>query len=325
MKKFLIFILFILLTAFIYNSSFVRFDSKNNKTFIDLLKWRFTSVPGVWPDEVDLEVLDSLPKMVSSSQIIYINHATFLLRNSDINILFDPIYSEYASPVNFAGPKRVHKPVLDYKLLPEIDYVLISHNHYDHMDIPTLKKLYADFNPKFIVGKNSADYLKGKISKDINVVELNWGESVKDSNLEIYFETASHWSKRSFFDTNFMLWGAFVVKTQDKLIYHAGDSGYDTHFKNMYSKFGEFDFAMLPIGDYEPRWFMKVAHMNPSEAFMAFKDLNAKFGVGMHFNTFKLADNGYKQVQNDFLDASKLDENKDLNFKIPLRDFVFDF
>ena len=246
-----------------------------------------------------------------------------MYRNQDYNIIFDPIYSEFASPVDFAGPKRVHDPILAYDLLPSIDYVLISHNHYDHMDIPTLRNLWKDFNPIFIVGLNSEKYLRSKIDSNIRIIELDWGEDYKENDLIISFEEAKHWSKRSLFDNNHMLWGSFIVRSNERLVYHAGDTGYGAHFQKTHEKYGDFDFVMLPIGDYEPNWFMKDSHMNPVEAFLAFKDLNAGIGVGMHFNTFQLADNSYRAVQEDFLNAAS--KHPELDFRIPLKNFVFDF
>ena len=325
MRKFFLVILFISLCSFAYNQSFDRFDDRsfNNKSFFDVLKWRLNSDPGLWPNFIELDTLKFLPNKISDDQIIYINHSSFLYRGKDYNILFDPIYSEFASPVKFAGPKRVHDPILAYDLLPNIDFVLISHNHYDHMDIPTLINLWKDYNPIFVVGLNSEKYLRSKIDSNIRIIELDWGETVKKNNLEISFEEAQHWSKRGIFDNNYMLWGSFVVKSNEKLVYHAGDTGYGDHFQNTHKKYGDFDFVMLPIGDYEPGWFMKDSHMNPEEAFSAFNDLKAKLGVGMHFNTFRLADNSYTQVQDDFLKAAE--ENLELDFRIPLKNFVFDF
>lgn len=323
MKKLIIFILFISLSLFVYNSSRLRFESKNQKNFIDLLKWRTTSNPGFWPQNISMQTLEKLPEMPTDFQIIYINHSSFLLRSSKYNILFDPIFSELASPVSFTGPKRIHPPTLDFDLLPHIDYVLISHNHYDHMDLKTLKRLYQKFNPIFLVGTNSAEYLKSKITNSLQVFDLAWGESFKDTDLMITFEEAQHWSKRGLFDRNYMLWGSFVVNLDGKKIYHAGDTGYGDHFSNVFNKHGVFDFAMLPIGDYKPEWFMKISHMNPKEAFQAFKDLQAKNGFAMHFGTFQLADNSYQEVQ-DFFHAESL-KNPNLNFKLPVSQFIYDF
>ena len=325
MKKFFLAVLFISFCTFLYNQSFDRFDDRtsNKKTFLDVLKWRKNSTPGFWPDFVKMSIYSELPNKALENQIVYINHSSFLLRSRNYNILFDPIYSEYASPVSFAGPKRVHDPILPYNLLPNIDYVLISHNHYDHMDLPTLRRLWKDHDPIFLVGLNTKKYLRSKIDSDIKIFELDWGEKISSDNLNIYFEEAKHWSKRSLFDNNYMLWGSFVLELNDKLIYHAGDTGYGDHFLEMNKKYGDFDFAMLPIGDYEPRWFMKDSHMNPLEAFQAFKDLKASMAVGMHFNTFQLADNSFYQVQDDFLKAAS--ENPNSDFRIPLKEFVFNF
>lgn len=293
-----------------------RFDSEvfKDKSFFDFLKWQFTASRGFWPSEIKINPLSSLPEMSSFSQVIYINHSSFLIRLNDMNILIDPIYSDYASPIKY-GPKRVHEPYLPYDLLPKIDLVLISHNHYDHLDLPTLRRLYNDFKPQFLVGLNTSKYLRKKIDSNIDSTDMNHADEFRYKGVSIFFENAIHWSRRSLFDTNTMLWGSFVIKSPDYLIYHAGDTGYGSHFANLQKKFGNFDFAMLPIGDYKPEWFMLKSHMNPSQAFKALRDLKAKSGFAMHYGTFPLADNSYDEPLVDFKKAKDL--NPDLNFLLP--------
>lgn len=311
--KFIIVFLGLLL---LFNIAKPSFDSEvfKNKSFFDFLRWQFTSSPGFWPNDIKIKPLSSLPEMHSSFQVIYINHSSFLIRLNDMNILIDPIYSDFASPVNF-GPKRVHKPFLPYDLLPKIDFVLISHNHYDHLDLPTLRRLYNDFNPHFLVGLNTSKYLRKKIDSNIVSTDMNHADEFRYKGVSIFFENAIHWSKRSLFDTNTMLWGSFVIKTREKLIYHAGDTAYGNHFVNLHKKFGDFDFAMLPIGDYKPEWFMLKSHMNPNQAFKAMRDLNAVSGFAMHYGTFPLADNSFEDPLLDFKKAKDL--NPDLNMLLP--------
>jgi len=321
MKKiFFLFLLFVVIAAYV-NPSFEN-DLYYERNFSDFFKWRLQESERFWPEWVEINTLDALPKMQTDTQIIYINHSTFLIRTGDYNILIDPIFSDYASPVSFAGPKRVHFPVLEYHLLPKIDFVLLTHNHYDHMDLTTLKNLYVDFNPTFIVGSRNGFYLKQKLNFNINAKELHWGESAQYPNLNIYFEESQHWSKRGLFDTNKTLWGSFVIQSNDKNIYHSGDSGYSDHYKEIGEKFESFNFVMLPIGAYLPRWFMKFSHLDSNEAMQAYIDLNAEAGVAMHFNTFALGDDDFYEVRNYFnreREKFKLD-----NFYIPINDFVFD-
>lgn len=318
--KFLIVFLGILL---LFNIAQPRFDSEvfKNKSFFDFLKWQFSASRGFWPSKVEIKSLTSLPKISSSAQIIYINHSSFLIRLNDMNILIDPIYSDFASPVNF-GPKRVHEPFLPYDLLPTIDLVLISHNHYDHLDLPTLRRLYTDFKPQFLVGLNTSKYLRKKIDSNIDSTDMNHADEFKYNGVSIFFENAIHWSKRSLFDTNTMLWGSFVIEFDDHLIYHAGDTAYGSHFANIQKKFGDFDFAMLPIGDYKPEWFMLRSHMNPIQAFKAMLDLKAKSAFAMHYGTFPLADNSFEDPLIDFKKAKDLYPG--LNFLIPSENIFID-
>jgi len=289
-------------------------DGFAKKTSRDLREF-MASERGLWPEYYDVEsvVVDS---NLENLRVTYVNHATFLLQSSKYNILIDPIWSDRASPVSFAGPKRVHNPYVAFEDLPAIDYVLITHGHYDHLDVPTLRKLKKSFDPVFVVGLGIENVLFSNLGTDTHVESLGWGEALDLPGLDAFiFETAFHWSKRGLFDYNDTLWGSFVVRLDGKTLYHAGDTGYWTHFKEIGSRY-EIDLAMLPVGDYEPRWFMGQSHMNPLEAFDAMRDLGAASAVGMHFGTFQLASNSYQQVLDDFSVAAL--QNNDLDFVLPL-------
>jgi len=286
-------------------------DGFEKKSLSEL--YNFMKTPkGEWPEEFEVNTV--VPSLVEGIKVTYVNHATFLIQINKKNILIDPIWSMYASPVQFAGPKRIHEPGINFDDLPRIDYVLITHNHYDHLDLSTLKKLYSVYEPKFLVGLELDKYLQKKIHKDLNVTSLNWGENFVENDVEFVFEKAFHWSKRGMFDYNDTLWGSFVIKALGRTLYHAGDTGYSNHFKEIGEKY-EIDFAMLPVGDYEPRWFMKQSHTTPLEAFTAMQELSARQAVGMHFGTFQLASNSYQKVFDDFNKAS--DKFPDLNFVLP--------
>ena len=313
MKYFYLF-LSLLLILFVFNfldKPRFSIEGFEKKSFKDLRA--FMNEPkGDWPDWVDVEQI--VPSKRSDFEITYINHATFLIQIDGVNILVDPIWSEFASPVQFAGPKRVHLPGVRFEDLPQIDLVLITHNHYDHLDINTITDLETNFAPKFVVGLEVDKYLRRKISKKINVSALNWGEVISFNGVDIYFEKAFHWSKRSLFDYNDTLWGSFVIKGKNKTVYHSGDTGYSDHFKEIGDKY-DIDFAMISVGDYEPRWFMQQSHINPREAFLAMQDLGAQRAVGMHFGTFQLASNSYQQVIDDFNTQSL--QFSDLDFVLP--------
>ena len=226
--------------------------------------------------------------------IVFINHASFLIQIEGVNIITDPIWSKRASPVSFFGPERFVNPPFGLQDLPKIDYILISHSHFDHLDLPTLKKLNKMFNPIIFAGLGVCKFLASQGLK--NCIEKNWGEWIEvKKDFKIYFEMAKHWSKRSLFDANKLLWGSFVIHSPKFKVYFAGDTGYGKHFEMIGKKYQGFDIALLPVGAYEPRYIMAYSHLNPEEAILAHKDLNSKQSFGMHLKTFQLTDEGFNQ------------------------------
>jgi L-ascorbate metabolism protein UlaG (beta-lactamase superfamily) len=295
-----------------------------NKKFADLIKFfkgkEEFSKP--WPNLLATSICKTAEKEVKGDKIniTYVNHSTFLIQTQGINILTDPIWSKRASPVSFAGPKRVVNPGIDFKTLPKIDYVLISHNHYDHLDIPTLKALKKHSNPKILTGLGVCYYLNVKKNLALDCRELDWHENFTPENnsknhLQFIFTPSKHWSKRSLFDTKATLWGAFVIKTAQGNIYFAGDTGYGKHFKEAQAKYGNFIASLISIGAYEPRWFMKDNHLNPADAILAHRDLASKISIAMHFETFKLSYEGYGEAENEL--GKLLKEQQIKNFIIP--------
>ncbi|MCC8406764.1 MAG: MBL fold metallo-hydrolase [Rickettsia endosymbiont of Sceptobius lativentris] len=266
--------------------------------------------------------------LVSSNQndavrISYIGHVTFLIQIDGLNILTDPVWSERVSPFTFAGPKRVVKPGINFTDLPKIDIILVSHNHYDHLDIRTIKDLWIRDKTKIITPLMNDVIIKKHIS-DAEIITLGWGESYKEQN--IYLEPAQHWSARGIFDKNKALWGTFIIKTKIGDICFIGDSGYnDTLFKEIGKKHNIL-ISLIPIGAYEPRWFMKPVHMNPEEAVFTHLDLNSKYSIASHFDVFQLADEAFNAAPLELRQAMKkhnIDENK---FIIPEigKFFLFD-
>ncbi|MBC7712531.1 MAG: MBL fold metallo-hydrolase [Rhizobacter sp.] len=264
-------------------------DDTQPKGFLDLMKWKLEGNGEDWPDKVEPPVVQAIPAPAPINKMIvtFVNHSTFLIQVDGINILTDPIWSKRAGPFSFAGPKRVHEPGIAFEALPKIDAVIISHNHYDHMDRETIKSLEDKFSPKFIVPLANEEKMKSFGAK--NVVELDWNDSVNISpEMKITLLQARHWSARTLTDKREALWGSYYIETKKEKIYFAGDTAYGTHFAEIEKKMGAPDLALLPIGAYEPRWFMKSEHMNPEEAVLAHLDLHAKHSIGMHFGTFKL-------------------------------------
>jgi L-ascorbate metabolism protein UlaG (beta-lactamase superfamily) len=213
-----------------------------------------------------------------------------LIQTSLGNILTDPIYSERAGPLQFLGPRRVRQPGVAFDDLPEISLVLISHNHYDHLDLPTLRALDRRFHPLFVTPLKNGPLLKS--AGILRVQQLNWWEHAATVTPRISLTPAQHFSARTLFDRNRALWGGFVISTGPLRIFFAGDTGYGRHFRDIHKRYGPVDLALLPIGAYEPRWFMKDIHMNPAEAVQAHLDLEARQSIGMHFGTFRLAQEG---------------------------------
>ena len=261
--------------------------------FRDVLKWRLEGGRSPWPRHVPNAMHEPPPQRVAGDAIkaTWIGHSTVLLQTAGVNILTDPFLSARASPVSFAGPKRVRPPALDAATLPPIDLILLSHNHYDHMDLAALRAIAARHAPRVITPRGNARWVR-KASARLDVTELRWGESAAHGTLDVHLTPALHWSKRSLFDTNAALWGAFLVGTPGGTIYFAGDTGFGTgqSFADLRARFGPPRLSLLPIGAYEPRWFMQAHHMNPEEAVKAHRLLGSRTSLAIHHGTIQLTD-----------------------------------
>ena len=252
-----------------------------------------------WPSFIQNTFQTNIPKHVLPNEVAvtFINHATLLVQFGGINILTDPVFSQRVSPLKWLGPKRVREPGVAMGDLPKIDVVSVSHNHYDHLDLPSLKALAKFFDPVFVVPVGNAALLHANgIQK---VIELDWWQSTTIKNCTIHCVPAQHWSGRSLRDRYKSLWGGFVYQYNHQKVYFAGDTGYNKHFKEIFEKFGLMDMSLLPIGAYEPRWFMKEQHINPEEAVKAHLDLHSRLSIGMHFGTFRLANEGHEHPLRD--------------------------
>ena len=230
-----------------------------------------------------------LAKNTSEPTLTWVGHATFLLQIGGVNILTDPHFSERASPFSWAGPKRLVPPGLTLEQLPKIDIVVISHNHYDHLDIATVKALAArPEKPRFFVPLGIKAFLTDLEIE--NVEELDWWDETAHRGIQLALVPAQHFSRRGAFDANETLWGGWMVLHPSFRFYHAGDTGYGDFFQEIQERYKPIDLSAIPIGAYEPRWFMKDVHLNPRDAVMAHQDLATHYSVGMHWGTFDLTD-----------------------------------
>jgi L-ascorbate metabolism protein UlaG (beta-lactamase superfamily) len=262
------------------------------KSWSDVLRWWSTRRRKPWPRWRDRRAAPQLPAALSDGEgaLTLINHMTFLLQLPELTLLTDPVYSQRPSPVSFIGPQRAHAPGVPFEQLPPVDLVLVSHNHYDHLDIPTLRRLARRFAPVFVTGLGNGAFLREQgIAR---VIELDWWQQALLRGLRVSFTPAQHWSDRGWSNRNRTLWGGMWLQTGTHQIYFSGDSGYSPLFAQLRARFGAPDLALMPIGCYEPRWFMCEQHMNPDDAVRAHLDLGARMSVGCHYGCFRLTDEG---------------------------------
>lgn len=258
-----------------------------------LLKWRRERHPGPWREWTDAPPGPPPPRRVGTGElrVTFVNHATTLLQLDGLNVLTDPIWSERCSPVSFAGPRRHRPPGLRFEDLPPIDAVVVSHNHYDHMDLPTLKRLQDAFHPRFFVGLGNRALLeRAGLSR---VTELDWWQQVPLApGVVLSSIPIQHFSNRGLCDSDATLWTGFALQGPSGTTVFAGDTGYGPHFRQIRERLGPIRLAVLPIGAYRPEWFMGPVHMSPADAVRAHRDLEATASVAIHFGTFALADDG---------------------------------
>jgi L-ascorbate metabolism protein UlaG (beta-lactamase superfamily) len=267
-------------------------DSPQAPGLLDALRWKLTSRPERSPGFI-ADVEPSIPpRRVEGSALraTLVNHSTVLLQQSGANILTDPIWSERASPLSWIGPRRRRKPGVSWEALPPIDAVLLSHNHYDHLDLPALRRLAARGDSTFIVPARVGRLLRAQNIGPAH--ELDWGESVSLPSFTIHCVPALHFSGRGIFDRNATLWCGYVIDCRERLVYFAGDTAFGPHFAQIRERFGSPRLALLPIGAYAPRWFMSPVHMAPDEAAKAHRILAAEASIAIHHGTFQLADEG---------------------------------
>jgi L-ascorbate metabolism protein UlaG (beta-lactamase superfamily) len=275
------------------------YASFTKKSIWDVLRWLSTRRLRPWPSQ------SFAPQKINQERlktgqvgVTFINHSTILIQLGTYNILTDPIWSDRCSPFRWIGPKRFCLPGVKFEDLPPIDFVLVSHNHYDHMDLCTLRKLKQKFDPPLYVSAGNKRYLEKKGFQ--NVAEFDWWDSLSlSSDLQLTFVPAQHFANRGLFDRDKTLWGGFVLQHADHIVYFAADTGYGPFFQDIRQKIGAPTLALLPIGVYEPRWFMSPIHMSPQDAVQAHIDLQAKQSMGIHYGTFRLGDEPFEAPKKD--------------------------
>jgi L-ascorbate metabolism protein UlaG (beta-lactamase superfamily) len=271
----------------------------------ELLKWQFATPSAKWPKTfVSPHAADTPPQKMASDQIrvSFIGHASYLIQAHGKALLVDPVYSNRVGPLGVTGPRRVNAPGVAFDVLPKIDAVIVTHNHYDHMDLAILKRLLVRDQPRFITPLGNDAILRRGLGNlglsDLKVSAMDWYDRVAlGEGTEIDAVPTQHWSARGLGDRMHALWASFVIRFGSKTIYAVGDSGLGNGqiFKDVAARFPNIDLALLPIGAYEPRWFMKDQHMNPDDAVQAFELCGAKRAVGHHWGTFQLTNEAIEE------------------------------
>jgi L-ascorbate metabolism protein UlaG (beta-lactamase superfamily) len=235
-------------------------------------------------------------------QIWFVSHATVLIQIGPYNFLTDPVWCEYVSPKHGQGPRRVCPAGIALEHLPTIHAVLLSHNHYDHMDLATLDWLHEKFKMPIYTGLGNGYYL----AKHLHVIEMDWWQEIPfHDEIKIAYTPAQHASGRGVRDQNRALWGGFSLLAKTGHCFFAGDTGYAGHFKKIHERYGDARIALLPIGAYEPRMLMRYVHMNPQDAFHAHLDLHAHRSLAIHYRTFQLTDEDRDAPEHELQQAMK--------------------
>lgn len=243
-----------------------------------------------WPKKIENKKFANPPAHSKDLTITFVGQSTFLIQVDGLNILTDPVFSRRASPFSFMGPKRVREPGKSISDLPDIDVILVSHNHYDHLDKSSVMQLVHQqkSKPPLILAPLGNKSLFKRWNIDATAYDLDWGDQFSFGGVEFFLEPCKHWSGRGISDRLKTLWGAFVIKTSQGYIYFAGDTGFGNHFAETNKKFGAMKLSLIPIGAYDPQWFMAPQHINPYEAVQAHFLLQSQLSIGMHFGTFQL-------------------------------------
>jgi L-ascorbate metabolism protein UlaG (beta-lactamase superfamily) len=285
---------------------FYNLENARMAGFREFARWMLHRRPGAWAKWLDFPAAPPPPRKVVDGRLraTYINHATVLLQIDGLNVLTDPIWSLRASPFSWIGPRRHHAPGLRMEDLPPLDVILLSHNHYDHLDVVSLGKLMREHSPRLIAPLGNRPFLESLGMKV--TAEIDWWQCVEavatggtKPPMRITAVPARHFSGRGILDRNLTLWCGYVVETPSGVIYFAADTGWGGHFSQVAARFPHLRLALLPIGAYRPRRMMSSVHISPEEAVDAHRILNPGTSVAIHFGTFRLADDGQAEAVDD--------------------------
>lgn len=292
-----------------------RYGGNVQKGLWEVLRWQMRRQSPPLPDP---PLPAATPDLAAPGpQVTWLGHSTVFARLGGLAVITDPHFSERASPVSWAGPRRAYPPPVALSALPHIDVVLISHNHFDHLDLPTVLALQAQSGgaPLFVVPLGLKAWLAGQGIATAQVVELDWWDHHTVQGVEFTLTPSQHWSSRTPFDARATLWGGFAVLAPDFHLLYTGDTAYSPDFTDIRAHFaprhlkaqgGGFDLALIPVGCYEPRDFMRDQHVNPAEAARIFLDLGAKRAIGVHWGTFRdLCDEPLDQAPKDLAAARR--------------------
>ncbi len=269
--------------------------------FLDFLRWRFTREPVEWPEKIANPAPGRPPARVEGDAMLLtmVGHASVLIQSGGRNIITDPVWSDKVGPLGLVGPTRRRAPGVAFADLPKIDAVVVSHNHYDHMDTPSLRMLWERDRPKIIVPLGNDSILRDNIP-GIESIAVDWGQSVDlGGGVRVVAAPVQHWSQRSPIDRDKALWAGYLIDAPGGVVYFSGDTGLGTSWwvdETLKLTPRQIDVALLAIGSYLPRWFMAPAHIDPPEALTVYRKLGAKSALGIHWGTFPLGDDGPDQA-----------------------------
>lgn len=268
-------------------------EGKGLSSFPDLLRWRLGGTRAAWPAPVQSGPTARPAPQVDDLTVTMVGHASLLIQAAGANILTDPVWSERASPFAFAGPRRAAPPGVAFEDLPPIGLILLSHNHYDHLDVATLRRLRDAHDPLVITALGN-DAILAREVPGLRVQAHDWGDSTEAAGHRIHLTPCHHWSARGMRDRSMALWTGFVLEGAAGRILVIGDTGFDggRPYRDLSARFGPLRLAILPVGAYEPRWFMSAQHQDPAEAVEGFRLSGAAHGIGHHWGTFQLTDEG---------------------------------